>query len=230
LPVEYSVPGIPKEGLLPTIAALRHMIGYAGNDETGKTCHASRLTYFVHLVNLHRNSAKRRLCMGNKYIVPGMSGLIVGRLAMRKLINVGVAALALPMCAASSVAQAQDQFSYIRCVKTASTDPHKRFFTTFRFDGRSLYFYSEPSRSFVNFCAIQTPCKVEITERSIYGVFNWYAKTGHRMININRLTGAYNQVDTYEDANDPIYGAHPSTGTCAKTTNPELTSPAVPKF
>ena len=42
--------------LRPPIAALGHVVGDAGEDNTGKASHPRSMGYLVHLVNWHRNS------------------------------------------------------------------------------------------------------------------------------------------------------------------------------
>lgn len=135
----------------------------------------------------------------------------------------------LSLFATPSVADAQEAFSYIRCVKTPADNPKQRIRTTFKFNANSLFIFSDVSHKYIDFCAVKAPCRVDVNDGSINGVFDWVSRKGKRIININRLTGAYFQIDTYEDLNDPLYGAYTSSGSCVKTTDPEK-APVIPKF
>jgi hypothetical protein len=89
-----------------------------------------------------------------------------------------------------------------QCVKTPADNPKQRISTTFKFNANSLFIFSDVSHKYIDFCAVKAPCRVDVNDGSINGVFDWVSRKGKRIININRLTGAYFQIDTYEDLND----------------------------
>ena len=56
---EVAVQGIVailEKSLFPPVAALRHMIGETGYNQSGKPSHASYIRNFMLLVNCHRNT------------------------------------------------------------------------------------------------------------------------------------------------------------------------------